>query len=150
MAWADGNTSDDPILTIDGIDFKATARSVMLEAEDDAVDKSNYADPKGERPGATTWTGEFELELTYGAPEVAAGTTVDAGTWNTLHAMRKQRKTFVFAPADAAASAANPIATFDAYVPTISFLNSEVAAGEVMRDTITVRPIGDPVFNVGP
>lgn len=146
MSYADGVTIDDPTLTIDDIAFTATARSAKLMAEDDAVDKSNFADPKGERPGATKWTYEIELELTYGDAQIAAGTTVDAGTWQTLNAMRKTKKVFVIAPKDAAASATNPTATFSAYVPTVPFIDGEVAAGEVQRFTLTGVAIGDPVF----
>ncbi|MEL6894208.1 MAG: hypothetical protein AAFP84_21635 [Actinomycetota bacterium] len=148
VTFTDGITIDDPSVVIDGIEFKCTSRSAMLTGEDDVVDKSNYCDPKGTRPGATDWQAEFELELSYGiAGGSVDGNETDAGTWNTIHGWRKQRKTFVIRPSEASAVADdNPAATFDAYVPTIDFMNSEVAATETQRFTLTVTPIGDPVF----
>lgn len=148
--FADGITISDPTVTIDGISFKCTSRSAVLEAEDETVDISNWCNPKGTRPGATEWTAEIELELTYGpAATVSPGTEVDAGTWNTLHAMRKTRKEIVIAPGSGAAAVDNPVATFDAYIPTIPFITAEVAETASQRFTLTLSPIGDPVFDTG-
>lgn len=149
MAFVDGITIDDPTITIDGISFTATSRSATLDVSDDEVDISNFANPKGARPGASDWTAEIELELTYGAPETAVTPPDDAGTWNTIHAMRKVKKEIVIAPKDAAASVSNPTATFDAYIPTIPFMVGEVAATASQRFTLTLHPIGDPVFDTG-
>lgn len=146
MAFADGITIDDPTLTIAGIDFKCTARSAILNVEDDEVDISNFCNPKGTRPGASDWTAEIELELTYGAAQVVLGTTPDAGTWNTLHAMRKTRVEVVIAPGEGAVGVDNPTATFDAYIPSIPFMMGEVAATESQRFTLVLSPIGEPVI----
>lgn len=146
MAFADGITIDDPKITIDGISFKATARSAMLAVEDDKVDISNFINPKGARPGASDWTAEIELELTYGPPETVATPPANAGTWNTLHAMRKLKKTIVIAPSSGVASVSNPTATFSAYIPSIPFIMGEVAASEAQRFTLVLNPIGDPVI----
>jgi len=150
MAFADGITIDNPTITIDGVDYLCTARSAMLTAEDDEVDISNFCNPKGTRPGATDWTAEIELELTYGEAQIEAGTTVDAGTWNTLHALRKTKVEVVMAPGSGVASVSNPTATFEAYIPTVSFMNGEVAASDSQRIApLMLSPIGDPVFDTG-
>lgn len=147
MAFADGVTIDDPKITINGINYTATARSAMLTAEDDEVDISTFANPKGMRPGATDWTAEIELNLTYGPIETATTPPADAGTWNTLNALRKTKVVVVMGPKSGVATVSNPTATFSAYIPTISFMNGEVAAGEAQRIApLTLNPIGDPVF----
>lgn len=146
--FADGIVIDDPSITIDNIEFKCTSRSARITADDEDVDISNYCNPKGTRPGATEWTVEVELELTYGPIATDGGSEVAAGTWNTLNSMRKTRKTVVITPDDGTVSDANPSATFDAYIPTVTFIDSEVAATESMRFTLELSPIGDPVFAV--
>ncbi len=144
MAQADPITIEDPSVVIDSIEFKCAARSAMLDADDDEVSIATFCNPKGTRPGATDWTAEFTLALTYG--DSAQPATDDDGTWNQLNAMRKQKKTVVIKPSDGAVTDQNPSATFEAYIPTIPFIDGEVAATDSQEFDLVLSPIGDPVF----
>ena len=143
MAFPDPITIDNPKITINAVDYLCVAGSAMLEPEDSTVSTQTYCDPQGERPGATKWTATVKISLNY---DVLADT--DVGTWNTLHALRKTKQTFVLAPTDAVASDDNPVATFEAYVPSIPFMMSEVDASEAQTFDLEVVSVGDPVFAV--
>lgn len=146
MSWADGQILVDPVITLDGIDFTDATRSVMVTAEDDEVSDPHFNGPHDTIPGATKWTIEATMQLTYGAEQVSAGTTVDAGTWNTLQAMRKTRVACVVSPNPGALGDATPQATVDVYVGTPTFVDGEAGAGETQSITVKLMTRGEPVF----
>ena len=147
--FVDAGTWEDPSILIDGVEFQCIAHGVQILADDDEIDISTFCNPKGTRPGATDWTVNIMLRLNYGIVATAAGVTATAGTWNTLNAWRKLSKEVVIKPADAAVALGNPSFTFDAYIPTISALDSEVAGSEAQTIELVLSPIGDPVVSVG-
>jgi len=136
MPLADPVTLENPVLTIDGVDYVCAARSASLIPTDMKADVKTFCNPGGERPSSTTWTFDMEVLLSFGA--------VNTGTWNTLNAIRKMRKTCTVKYDDAATAVGNPLATFDIYVPSIPFVNGKI--GDSMLVTLTAVVIGEPVF----
>ena len=136
MPLADPVVLESPVITIDSVDYVCAARSVSLIPSDMKADVSTFCNPGGERPSSPTWELEVELLLSSGA--------VSTGTWNTLNAIRKLRKTCTVKYDDAATAVTNPLATFDIYVPTIPFVNGKI--GDAMPITLTAVVIGEPVF----
>lgn len=146
MSWADGQTIDDPTITIDGIDFTDASRSATFSAEDDEVSDPTFNGPKNTRPGATKWTATVNMQLTYGTAQIADGSTSDAGTWNTLNAMRKLRKPIVLGPSQESVAVDAPTATFNAYIGTITFMDGETAASETQSVEVMLHVRGEPTF----
>ena len=136
MPLADPVVLETPVITINAVDYVCAARSVRLIPSDMKADVKTFCNPGGERPSSTTWTLDVELLLSFGA--------VSTGTWNTLNAIRKLRKTCTVKYDDGATAETNPLATFDIYVPTIPFMDGKI--GDSMPVTITAIVIGEPVF----
>lgn len=137
MAMADPTVIVDPKISINGVDYVCASKKVSLIPEDSEVDVETFCNPGGTRPGPTSWKCSIDLKLSY-----TAG--ADTGSWNTLHALRKTKVVVIVSPKSAVASAGNPTATFDAYIPSIPLLDAEV--GGVTEYTLELSSVGEPVF----
>lgn len=115
----------DPVITIDGTEFKCLTRSVELV------------------PGDTTtycghdWTASLEVEISYG---------VD-GSFNLLDAMRDQKVVVVLQPAAGVVSLDNPSVTFSATIPPIPMKLG--ARGEKSSFPLELESDGEPVTSFG-
>jgi len=122
------------------VDVECHAREVALTAEDAETDVSTYCAPGATRPGMTTWTAEILGLQSFGAD----------GLWNQLHPLSKQLCTFTILPdGTTPAGPDNPLATFDAYMPTVPFL-TRAAIGEPSEIELTMTTSGEPVFSETP
>lgn len=139
MAMADPVVISDPQISIDGVDYKCASSKVSLIPTDSQVDISTFCNPGGTRPGTTAWACSVDLLLSY-----TDGT--DTGSWNTLHALRKTKVPIIIAPASGMASASNPTATFDAYIPSIPLVDAEI--GGTVKYTLALSSVGEPVIAV--
>lgn len=130
------NTASTPAVSSQLL-LQCLANSVSLVPEDSEVDADSFCNPDGTLPGSTTWTSTIPILLTFtdGSSE---------GSWNVLHSLRRTKQTFILKPNDAAASSANPSATFQAYIPSIPFMDNE--RGQSARFDLELSVIGDPVF----
>ena len=122
------------------INLECHAREVALTAEDSETDIETYCAPGATRPGKTTWTAEILSLQSFGTD----------GLWTVLSPLSRKLCTFTILPdATAPAGVDNPLATFDAYLPTIPFL-TRAAIGEPSEIELTMTTVGAPVFSVTP
>lgn len=124
------------------VELRGHGNTVRLTAEDNMADVDTFDNPEGEAPGTTKWTFEMDLLQSYG-PEGG-----NAGLWDTLRPVAKTVQPFVVVPTEGVVSPTNPEATFEAWVPTIPFLDS--ARGDSTRLTVTFSVVGEPVFATTP
>lgn len=139
MAVATPYIARNPVITVDTFELVCHARKVSLTAEDNMVDVDTFCNPDGEAPGSTKWTAEIDALQSFGSG-------VTPGLWDILSPLAKTIQTFVIRPDAAAVGATNPEATFEAWVPTISFVDSDRGDSTVM--TVTFSVIGAPVFTI--
>jgi hypothetical protein len=145
MAVATPYIARDPIITITSttpdLELVCHARTVRLTAEDNEVDVDTFCNPDGTAPGSTKWTFECDVLQSFGD-----GAT--PGIWNMLYPLAKTVATFQLRPDEAAISTSNPEATFDAWVPTIPFVDSERGDSTIL--TMTFSVVGSPTFDMVP
>lgn len=127
-----------PSVTVNTVELQCHLRNLGLTAEDDEADVSTACNPNGTAPGTTTWTCTVQVLQSFG-PEGA-----NPGLWDTLAPLAKTKAAFVVKPKDEAVSATNPSATFEAWVPTIPFLDSELGQSTVLD--LEFKVVGEPVF----
>lgn len=130
------NPSGTPPVPSD-VELKCTSNKVTLTGEDTEADADAFCNPDGTIPGSTNWSGQIDVLLSY-----TAG--ADVGTWNLLHPLRKTKQTFKIKPKSSAIATSNPEATFQAWVPTIPFIDN--TRGETLRFTLELDVVGEPVF----
>lgn len=136
---ADPYVYRNPSLVLAGTELKCTFNKISLIPTDKMADAETTCAPGLQIPSTTNWMLSIASLLSFGA-----GPGDEVGFWNLLHPMRKTRRTFVLLPEDAAVSAANPQATFDAYIPSLPFLDSSI--GETTRMDVEFSVIGEPAF----
>lgn len=126
---------ENPRIYIASVDWQMSAARAALRPVGIEADISTFANPAGKREGATGWEIELMLKQTYHATD---------GTWNVISALAKTLVTVELAPEDAAATAANPIATCTFWMPSIPFMDGNI--GQSTEFTISENLVGDPVF----
>lgn len=115
-----------PKLTIDGDDFKCLSKTAELVPGQ----RINFCENE--------WTVTLEVELSYAA---------STGSWNILNALRDTVVAIVVAPADSAAAATNPTATFNAKIPAIPLMMG-AEYGARMTFSLELTSEAEPVFAV--
>lgn len=127
--------AEKPSVTIEGTEFICHMKRVALIPADEMADIETFCQPGAEKPTSTKWTAVFTIKQSFGTD----------GAWNLLNAMRKQLKTFIVKPEfGVGVGVTNPTATFEAYVPTIPFIDSEI--GSATEYEISCSVIGEPAF----
>ncbi|HXH33630.1 MAG TPA: hypothetical protein VNJ54_04360, partial [Plantibacter sp.] len=148
MAFADAYTYVDPSIILVAnpagtpavaadIQLKCTSNEVHLTPEDSMAEVDSFCNPDGEIPSSTKWMSNFNILLSF-------TNGADVGSWNTLHPLRKTKQTFKLKPKDSALGVGNPEVTFQAYVPSVPFLDG--SRGESSRFEFELSVIGEPVF----
>lgn len=128
----------DPSLTVNGTELKCHIRKISLVPEDSMADVETVCNPGGEAPSTTTWVAEIEALQSFG-PEGA-----EPGFWDTMLPLAKTKADFVLKPRDTTVGPTNPSATFEAWVPSIPFMDSAIGESTVL--TLEFKLIGEPIF----
>lgn len=124
-----------PEITIDTVDFKCHARKLSLLPDQKFEDVSTFCNPGGQIPTTATWKCTLEMLQSFGIN----------GAWNQLRALSGTLQTIVVYPgAGTTAAVTNPEATFDAWIPSIPFLDA--TPGSTMTYTLELQVEGEPVF----
>ena len=110
------------------------------------ADIETYCNPGGEAPAGVRWTGTLRVRQSYGdAP--------DQGAWQFFAGLDPLvPQDMVIYPADpgtGGATAANPSATFEAYIDPIGFIPDHEVGGSGTFD-LTFTVVGEPVFDATP
>lgn len=127
-----------PSVLIGAVELRGHGNTVRLTNEDNMADVDTFDNPEGEAPGTTSWEFEMDLLQSFG-PEAG-----NAGLWDTLRPLAKTKAIFTVKPNTVAVAVTNPQAVFEAWVPSIAFLDS--TRGDSTRLTVSFKVIGEPVF----
>lgn len=144
MAVAVPTTLDNPYVglivgTATAVDISCHLRHITLSADQVTADIETFCNPGAEKPTRAKWTFEIEYLQSFG-PDAST----NAGFWDTLSPHAGDLVTFEVKPENTTSSATNPMATFDTYVPWLTFLDAGI--GESSTPTATFSVLGDPVF----
>lgn len=124
-----------PFVSIGGTDYVCMATRVALTPADQMGDASTFCYPGLQIPsGLVVWTFEVTIKNGYGAAEF----------WNAVSAIETTKVAFVVRPDTGTIGVTNPQADFNAYVPTIPFMDA--TPGGTHEFTLSMVTVGDPVF----
>lgn len=134
---------DNPSFVIDhdaavgsaAVQLKCAGRNLSAVPDFDFEDVETFCNPKGEAPGAATWTINLEVINSYGA----------AGLWNQILPLAGQLVKFAFLPAGAVTiGAENPEMSGNCYVPYPTFVDAGVR--KFTTYTLEFKVSGTPLF----
>ena len=135
---ANAHIYDRPTVLFGTDDITCHLQMATLVPETTFVDIETYCNPQGEAVGAIKWTGVLRVRMSYG----------DDGSWNFWQTLDPQTEVeMTLMPSDdTAISAANPEATFDAFVAPIAFIPEHEVGGSATFDVL-FKVIGEPAFD---
>ena len=135
---ANAHIYDRPTVLFGTDDITCHLQMATLVPETTFVDIETYCNPQGEAVGAIKWTGVLRVRMSYG----------DDGSWNFWQTLDPQTEVEItLMPSDdTAISAANPEATFDAFVAPIAFIPEHEVGGSATFDVL-FKVIGEPAFD---
>lgn len=124
-----------PSVTIDTVDSICHFQQVTLVPNLTWIDVETYCNPGGEAPGKVSWSGTLRVRMSYGTDSA----------WEFFSARGGQIVDMVITPDDGSVSAANPEATFSAYLGVLPFIPDHEIGASATFD-LEYRVIGEPVF----
>src|SRR5688572_6215387 len=133
----------EPNVVINTTEVQCHFQMVTLIPDMPWIDVETYCNPGGEAPGRVSWRGTMRVRMSYGTD--SAWAFFSALDPTIPHDM-------VIYPADpgtGTATAANPSATFEAYIGVLPFIPDH-AVGESATFDLEYRVSGDVVFDSTP
>ena len=137
-------TADNPFLSVQlgtatALDLSCHLRKVTLDNDHATADIETFCNPGAEKPRPPKWTLSIEALQSFG-PDASS----NAGLWDTLRPLAGKKVTARYKPDNSTSTATNPQATFDTYVPYITFVDGGI--GESTTPGIDFSVLGQPVF----
>lgn len=132
----------EPTVLVGTVEVQCHISMVTLIPEVTWIDVETYCNPQGEAP-QISWRGVMRVRMSYGTDS----------SWAFFSALDQTTpQDVVIYPADpgtGTATAANPSATFEAYIGVLPFIPDHEVGASATFD-LEYRVVGEPVFDATP
>lgn len=137
-------TLDNPFVTVQygtatAVDISCHLRKITLDNDHATADVGTFCTPGAEKPVRPKWMFSLEALQSFG-PDAST----NKGLWDSLLPYVGKKVTVVCKPDASTVTVTNPSATFDTYVPYLTFLDAGIQESTI--STLDFSVLGQPAY----